>query len=238
MKNNSCWWVAVLLMAFLVASATAQIPQMAELNSDQVRALDRAKIVVLISGGILEEHGPYMPSCTDGYADAAFPQELARAIVARPGWTVVVLPQIPLGFGGAHNPGAKWNFPGSFTVRMATVRAIYMDLGSALGEQGFRRIFLIHNHGDPANNRALDQASDFFHDTYGGTMVHLFGLQPVMDCCGAAEKLFTPAQLAEEGFAVHAAADEHSQILFLRPDLVSPHYRKAPSVTGKNFEDL
>ena len=225
MRTGSILWATALLFSLLLsASALAQILQMAELNADQVRILDRAKTVVLIPGGILEEHGPYLPSYTDGYADAAFTQELARGIVARPGWTVVVLPQIPLGFGGANNIGAKWNFPGSFTLRMATVRAVYMDLASALGEQGFRWIFVIHNHGDPQNSVALDQASDFFHDSYGGTMVHLFGLSPIMNCCS--HKLLTPAQREEEGFTVHAGADEHSQILFLRPDLVDPAYRK------------
>ena len=227
-----------LSLPFLALPATAQILQIAELNTGQINALDRAKTVIVIPGGILEEHGPYLPAFTDGYADAAFTQELARAIVARPGWTVVVFPQIPLGFGGANNIGSKYVFPGSYTVRKATLRAVYMDLGSELGEQGFRWIFLVHNHGDPQNNRALDEAGDFFHDVYGGHMVHLFGLQPVMDCCGTPDKLLAPAERSEEGFTVHAGVEEHSQILFLRPDLVAAGYRKAAPITGKNFEDL
>jgi hypothetical protein len=67
---------------------------------------------------------------------------------------------------------------------MATLRAIYMDLGNDLGDQGFRWIFLVHNHGAPNNHRAPNQASDYFHYVYGGTMVHLFGLKPVFLCCG------------------------------------------------------
>ena len=59
-----------------------------------------------------------------------------------------------------------------------------------------------------------------------------------MNCCSGKDKLLTPAQRSEEGFTVHAGADEHSQMLFLRPDLVDPAYAKARSVTGKNFEDL
>jgi len=238
MRNCRIFRLAFLTVAVLGALARAQILQMSELNTEQVRALDRAKTVILIPGGILEEHGPYLPSFTDGYADAAFTQAIARAIVARPGWTVVIFPQIPLGYGGANNIGNKWSFPGTYTVRMATLRAVYMDLGNELGEQGFRWVFLVHNHGDPWHNHALDQASDYFHDLYGGTMVHLFGLEPVMNCCGTKEKMFTPAQQAEEGFTVHAGADEHSQILFLRPELVDSGYKKARSLTGKNFEDL
>ena len=48
---------------------------------------------------------------------------------------------------------------------MATLRAIYMDLGTELGEQGFCWIVLVHNHGAPNHHKALNQASDYFHDS-------------------------------------------------------------------------
>ena len=219
----------LLVITLFSCAAYCQVFQLAELNTSQIRTLDRAKTVVLIPGGILEEHGPYLPSFTDGYVDAAVTQEVARAIVARPGWIVVVFPAVPLGVGGANGIGAKWSFPGSYTVRTETLRAVYMDLASELGEQGFGWIFLINDHGDPLHARALNQASNYFHDVYGGTMVHLRDLMPIATCCGTEEKMFTPAELAEEGFTVHAGADEHSQIVFLHPELVDPSYKNAPS---------
>ena len=57
------------------------------MNTRQIQALDRQHTVVVIPGGILEEHGPYLPAYTDGYAIEAYTRELAPAIVARPGWT-------------------------------------------------------------------------------------------------------------------------------------------------------
>jgi hypothetical protein len=42
---------------------------------------------------------------------------------------------------------------------------------------------------------------------------------------------------AEEGFTVHAGADEHSQLFFLRSDLIAPDFDKAPSFTARTFED-
>ena len=103
------------------------------MNTRQIQALDLSKTVVLIPGGILEEHGPYLPSYTDGYADDAYTRELAKAIVARPGWTVVLFPQIARGNDPANTIGGKTVFPGSYPVRMATLRAIYMDLATELG---------------------------------------------------------------------------------------------------------
>ena len=225
-------------VTFLNPQVAAQILRIGEMNTQQIQALDLPKTAVLIPGGILEEHGPYLPSYTDGYADDAYTRELAEAIVARPGWTVVLFPQIPLGNDPANTIGRKTVFPGSYPVRMATLRAIYMDLATELGDQGFRWIFLVHNHGAQNNHKALNQASDYFHDVYGGTMVHLFGLKPVFLCCRSKEKLLSAKQLAEEGFSVHAGADEQSQLLFLRPEFVPPDYRSAPSLTGANFADL
>ena len=123
-------------------------------------------------------------------------------------------------------------------MRIATLRAIYMDLATELGDQGFRWIFLVHNHGAPNHHKALNHASDYFHDTYGGTMVHLFGLKPVFLCCGTKETALSKVAREEEGFTVHAGADEHSQLFFLRPDLIAPDFANAPSVTARNFEDL
>src|SRR5829696_4504886 len=77
--------------------AVAQVRQLADMNTRQIQALDRQRTVVVIPGGILEEHGPYLPSYSDGYAIEAYTRALATAIVARPGWAVVVFPQIPLG---------------------------------------------------------------------------------------------------------------------------------------------
>jgi creatinine amidohydrolase len=239
-RYQHCSAAGILLaaMMFLSPQVAAQVVRIAEMNTRQIRALNLQKTVVVIPGGILEEHGPYLPSYTDGYAIDAYTQDLAKAIVARPGWTVVLFPQIPLGNDPANTIGGKRVFPGSYPVRMATLRAIYMDLANELGEQGFRWIFLVHNHGAPNHHKALNQASDYFHDVYGGTMVHLFGLKPVFLCCGIEDQMFSTKEREEEGFTVHAGADEQSEILFLCPEFVPPDYRAADSLTGKNFADL
>lgn len=233
-----CAVAALVGMMFLGSNMSAQIVQIGEMNTQQIRALDLAKTVILMPGDILEEHGPYLPSFTDGYSDDAYTQELAKAIVASPGWTVVVFPQIPLGTQPMNWSGDKAVFSGSYPVRMATLRSLYMDLATALGEQGFRWIFLVHSHGAPNHHKALTQASDYFHDVYGGTMVDLFGLETVFRCCGSKKKMLTAKQLAEDGFSIHAGAEEQSEILYLKPELVPDSYKSAPSLTGTNFAEL
>src|SRR6266699_2975452 len=69
-------------------------------------------------------------------------------------------------------------------------------------------------------------------------MVHLYGLQPVHECCETVKKMLTPEQFRENGFTVHAGIGEHSEIMFLRPDLVPYSIHDAPSVSAKDFPDL
>src|SRR5215472_14586959 len=163
-------------LTMFVSQAFAQIYHVKEMNTEQIKALDRAKTVVLLPVGILEEHGPYLPSGSDVYITERRTTDLANALVERPGWKVLIFPLIPLGTGPANTVGRKYVFPGSYTVRPSTLRAIFMDLGTDLGEQGFRWIFIVNAHGGLDHNRFLNQAGDYFHDTYGGHMINLRAL--------------------------------------------------------------
>ena len=231
--------LALALGCLLSRSAEAQIYRLAELNIDQIRMLDRQRTVILLPGGVLEEHGPYLPSFTDGYRNERADRgsrgrnrEAARLGGGR-------ISDHPAGIGWANRIGGKYVFPGSYPIRTATLRAVFMDLATEFGEQGFRWLFVIHGHGSPNHNRALDQAGDYFRDTYGGHMVNLTGLQPgpsPADSVLASE--VSKAALAEDGFTVHAGLVEHSRLMAVRPDLVPAAVANAPSVTGKDLADL
>lgn len=230
--------LVALLLGALPGQVTAQIHQVAEMNVEEIRALEPERTVVLLPGGILEEHGPYLPSYADGYYNEHVTRELARAVADRPGREVLVFPTIPLGSGGANEIGRKHAFAGSYTVRPETVRAVFMDLASELGEQGFRHIFVIHAHGSPDHNRALDRAGDYFGDVYGGTMVNLTGLLLDDGREAILAEALTPEQLEENGFDTHAGVAEVSRQLHLVPGLVAPGVAGAPSFTAATPADL
>jgi hypothetical protein len=101
---------AAVILAFAGASP-AQVRRLAEMNTKQIRSLDRAKTAVLIPGGILEEHGPYLPCFNDGYWNEWFARRLAEAIVARPGWTALVFPTIPSERAGPTRSDAAMHSP-------------------------------------------------------------------------------------------------------------------------------
>ena len=140
-------------VTMFASHAFAQIYYVKDMNTEQIKALDREKTVVVLPGGILEEHGPYLPSFTDGYIAERRTEYLANAIVEKPGRKVLIFPIVPLGAAPANVVGQKYVFPGSYSVRPSTLRAIFMDLATDLGEQGFHWIFLVQAHGGLDYNR-------------------------------------------------------------------------------------
>jgi len=229
--------IVLFCLLFAAEHLAAQVLLVQDMTTEQIRALDRNRTAVILPGGILEEHGPYLPAFTDGYLSQRLASEVASGIAARPGWKVLVFPQIPLGAESYNFLGGKASFPGSYPVRSATLRAVFMDLAANIGEQGFRWIFVAHVHGAGLHNRALDQASDFFHDVYGGRMVHLWGVVPVIGAWGKVLETVPDAAKKEDGVSLHGGMDETSLMLYLKPELVSPAYRRAPIHTGATLDE-
>lgn len=214
---------------------SAQVLRFAELDAEAIGRLDRARTVVIIPGGILEQHGPLIPVDADGIRNERIADDVAAAVAARPGWTAVILPTVPLGASGFERMAGRAGFPGSVAVRASTLQAVFSDMADALGAQGFRWIFVVHGHGDPDHNRALDLAGDYFNDTYGGTMVHLLGrLGCQAESVGAPPAaLFGPQAAAADAESPHAGALETARTWYLRPELVdSVELRNARDVTA------
>lgn len=227
-------------LLFLGASRIpAEVVLLEDLNTTQIRGLDRAKTVVILTGGMLEEHGPYLPAGTDAILSQRLTQEIVTVLQAKkPGWTVLLFPKINFGASGSNEIGGRYSFPGTYAVRPSTLRAVFMDLASELGEQGFRWIIVVHVHGSPLHLRAIDDAGDFFHDTYSGWMVNLWDLVPVISGWGnAMVRAMDEKEKAEDGASLHGGADEHSLMLHLKPELVSPKFREAAPVAGRSAKE-
>ena len=230
--------VALLLLVLLGSlELSAQVLRVADLNTRQIRELDRDRTVVLLQGGMLEEHGPYLPAFTDGILSARLTEALADGIAGRAtGWTVLVFPPISVGASGSNEIGGQFVFPGTYAVRPSTLRAVFMDMAGELGEQGFRWIMVVHVHGSPLHIGAIDEAGDYFRDTYGGTMVNLWGLLPVLSGWGSVMGALPDSVQREDGVSLHAGLDEHSMMLYLDSALVAPDYVIAPTVAGANYD--
>src|SRR5690242_21201804 len=101
-------------LLFVAHAATAQVARVGDLNTRQIQALDREKTVVFLQGGMLEEHGPYLPAFTDGILSDRLTREVAQGVVARkPGWTALILPPVSVGSSGSNEIGKRFVFPGT-----------------------------------------------------------------------------------------------------------------------------
>lgn len=111
-------------LALCCGTVGGEVLRFEDLTSPQTARLERSRTVLVLPGGILEEHGPYLPNGADGIFNRRLADDLAAAIDRREGWTVVMLPFVPLGAGAANEIGGKYSFPGSLTIRPETLRAV------------------------------------------------------------------------------------------------------------------
>src|SRR5436305_15352465 len=74
--NKLMYLSAALILA---VPLPAQVLRFADLNTRDFAKLDRQKTVVVLPGGILEEHGPYLPAGTDGIFNAKLAEDLDTA---------------------------------------------------------------------------------------------------------------------------------------------------------------
>ena len=80
----------VAVLALAAGTAEAGVLKVAELGVPQVRELNRDRTAVILPGGILEEHGPYLPSYSDGYFNERIASDLADLAVPRHDLTIGV----------------------------------------------------------------------------------------------------------------------------------------------------
>ncbi len=210
-----------------------RIVRWTDLNAAQLASLDRASTAVLMPAGIVEEQGTMLPAGAQLFRSERLTADLAASIAARPGWTVLVLPTIPLGSDAFDRQNGRGGFGGSLPVRAATVQAIFSDLGADLGEQGFRHLFIIDGHSDPVHARALDLAGDAFGASYGGRMIHLLGragcqvdgLEP------PPITLYSATAMTADADSPHGGTRQTALYWWLRQDLIdSTRVRSAPDM--------
>lgn len=226
--------VSCVLLGTRVAPAQT-ILRWTDLNATQIAALDRAHTALIIPAGIVEEHGPLLPSGAELFHNDRIATDLAADIAARPGWTVVMLPGVPLGSGAFDRRAGRTGFAGTLSVRASTIQAVFTDLADAVGQQGFRFVFVINGHADANHDRALDLAGDVFAVSYRGFMVHLLGRRGCQ-----ADGLEPPpitmlsaTAMTADADSPHGGAMETARLWFSRPEFVdSTAVRNATDVTA------
>ena len=236
-KNINKVHLLLVIMTIMISHlATGQVYNLVELSTTQFDELDRETTVIIIPTGVLEEHGPHLPLFSDGYQGEWLTRELAEEIVTQRGRQVVIFPTFPIGVGEPEEFAPRKRFPGSYAIRPSTQRAVFMDIATGLGEDGFKWVFVMAFHGPLLQSRSIEQVCEYFADEYGGTMVNFrSAIHPEPP---AKTKPLSKKEIAANGLEVHSGLIETSKMLFVRPDLVNSDYKDLDILTPNEWGDI
>jgi len=162
----------------------------------------------------VEQHGHHLPLGTDWLIADGMGRALAEAMEE----DVLLLPAMPFG-----NSREHMTFPGTITLRPATLAAVLDDVVESLRHHGVRTVIVFSAHG---GNWILKP-----------TLRELNFRYPEMTL------LWADGALPEEGEPVpediHAGRGETSILLHFHPELVRPvtEPMDSPGIVGQEFND-
>lgn len=187
---------------------------LAKMTWPEVQQAAHDGAIVLLPIAVVEQHGPHMDLTPDIY-ETAYVCRTIKARLETLGTKVVVAPPFYWGIADAR-------FPGSFTVKPETMKAVLADTVDCLKNWGFKTVFFINGHGDPTHRRTVSDAADEIAKASGLAVFDLAGLAP---------KGFTPPPQPRRPVGAyspeyHAGAVETAMMLSLYPAAVRPKMAK------------
>lgn len=120
--------------------------KLAQLTWPEVDALDRARTVVLLPTGSLEQHGPHLPVFTDSLLVTS----VAEAVEANLPGEVLLLPTLWQGASGHH-----LGFPGTVSASLAGYQASVVAALDSLAQHGFLVAYVVNGHGGNTSGNDL-----------------------------------------------------------------------------------
>lgn len=189
---------------------------LSELSWTDIQSLDRARAVALLPLGAVEAHGPHLPLGTD----VIIAEAMARAgadLLAQRGIPVLLLPALPY----APAPYAA-AFPGTISIEPTAVTSTIQAIASSVSRHGIRYVALANAHFDPAQVRALRDA------THGTDATVIF---PDLTRRALAQRLTAEFQSG----ACHGGRYETSIVMAVRPELVHETLRTALPANNRSL---
>ncbi len=189
---------------------------------DIQKAIDEGYTTVVVGVGSTEQHGPHLPTKTDTLIGdmlaLRFAMEWGNALQAK---------TIPVGCSEHHLA-----FPGTISLKSATLKAIVADYTESLAKQGFQTIVFLPSHGGnfSAVKEAIEEQQAKFSD------LKIVGYTDLMGLMGCLFDISDEFGITPEEAGAHAGENETSLILALADHLVQED-RYAPGYLGSLGEE-
>ena len=196
--------------------------------------------VILMTTAVIEEHGPHMTCGIDAYLGYLM-CKLTRQSLELRGIKTLIAPPFFWGINSISHI-----FPGSFTVRKETMKALLHDIFTSLKNMGFKNIYNINAHGDGQHIRTAIEAVIEGRDNLDLNVLYLMseedakrsGIQDKAPPFFLIHKV-PPLDLEEQEYLdLHAGAFETSIVAAFFPDMVDLDKAKTlppTKVTAQNI---
>jgi creatinine amidohydrolase len=126
--------------------ATLFADTMATMTATQIAAAASRAAGILLPIGVIEAHGPHLPTGTDAFLATQISQ-MTRRYATR---EFLVAPPFYWGINSILR-----DFTGSFRIRPETARLLLTDVITSLRDTSFAEILLISHHGDLQHNQMI-----------------------------------------------------------------------------------
>lgn len=127
---------------------------MVEMTWEEVKASAERNDSILFPIAVVEAHGPHMDLSPDIYIAYLFCRFLKKNLSEK-GINTIIAPPYYWGINSATE-----KYPGSFTVRPETFKAMLFDIFNSLKQWGFSNVFMVNAHGDTQHTKAIREAID------------------------------------------------------------------------------
>jgi len=165
-----------------------------------IRGLEKTR-TVLVPFGATEEHGPHLPLSTDTLHAVEVGRKLAER---RP---VFIAPPVPYGVCRSTS-----QHPGTLSLTTGTLRALTIDIVSALYRQGLRNVILLTGHAGGTHTATLIDAGETLLEQFADLKIAV-----LTEFMLAAKEGRGLIETADDS---HAGEIETSRILHSHPQLV------------------
>jgi creatinine amidohydrolase len=188
-----------------------------ELTRDEIAQLRRENTLFVSVVAPIEVHGGHLPTGTDLFVAEGI---LRRTVERLEGWTVVRLPDLPLG-------AQAIPAPGSVRVRGSVLGAALLSWGKSLAALGFKYWMVFDNHGGATHQVAeASAARKLKHRGFNLIVPFVPILRDMID--GRMETIGLAAGYDGGIGDAHAGTNETSLMLALSPARVRKVYRSLP----------
>lgn len=211
---------------------------MVDMPWPEVEKLANPDTVVIFPTGVVEQHGPHMPLGVDVYLSYN-ESRLVKAELEARGIPAIIAPPFYWGINAATG-----SWPGSFTSRPSTVKAVMEDALASLERWGFRNVMILNHHGDPDHNKALLDAiassrvdtglrAYFLTTAFNADRWKLMGRKDVL-----IQRAAPPSGPAPEFVDRHAAGGETSDMAAYFPETIDMDMANNLSPTEVTWDDF